>query len=230
MIELPQSDGSTQRARRRGAQPPADPRGRGRARRRLGIDGVSMEDVAGAACVGTGTLYRRFGDRAGLAFALLEEQTRDFQEGLIRGAPPLGPGAPASDRLIAFGAGMIDLLETHSGLMVAAEPSGEGPHSMFATHLAILLREAAPELDARFTAEALLATLAPSHHLRMRTFYSLEQLVQRWGEMVRRSRGDSPSRSAPRRSPRTSCDGSRPGRSPRPPGPGAARRRRSAGR
>ena len=149
-----------------------------------GIEGVSMEDVAKAACVGTGTLYRRFGDRAGLAFALLEEQTRDFQEGLIRGAPPLGPGAPASERLIAFGAGMIDLLETHSGLMVAAEPSGEGPHALLATHVALLVREAAPELDARFTAEALLATLAPSHHLRMRTFYSVEQIVQRWGELV----------------------------------------------
>ena len=58
-----------------------------------------MEDVAKAACVGTGTLYRRFGDRAGLAFALLDEQTRDFQNALIRGAPPLGPGAPASERL-----------------------------------------------------------------------------------------------------------------------------------
>jgi AcrR family transcriptional regulator len=149
-----------------------------------GIEGVSMEDVAKAACVGTGTLYRRFGDRAGLAFALLEEQTRDFQEGLIRGAPPLGPGAPASERLIAFGAGYIELLETHSGLMLAAEPSGEGPHSLLATHLALLLREAAPALDARFIAEALLATLAPSHHLRMRTLYSTEELVARWGEMV----------------------------------------------
>jgi AcrR family transcriptional regulator len=149
-----------------------------------GIEGVSMEDVARAACVGTGTLYRRFGDRAGLAFALLEEQTRDFQEGLIRGAPPLGPGAPASERLVAFGAGYIDLLETHSGLMAAAEPSGEGPHSLFATHLAILLREAAPELDARYTAEALLATLAPSHHLRMRLTYSVEELVERWAGLV----------------------------------------------
>ena len=60
-----------------------------------GIECVSMEDVARAASVGTGTLYRRFGDRAGLAFALLDEQTRDFQNALISGPPPLGPGAPA---------------------------------------------------------------------------------------------------------------------------------------
>ena len=49
-----------------------------------GIEGVSMEDVAKAACVGTGTLYRRFGDRAGLAFALLDEQTRDFQNASMK--------------------------------------------------------------------------------------------------------------------------------------------------
>ena len=64
--------------------------------------------------------------------------------------------------------------------MLAAAPQrreGEGPHSLFATHLAILLREAAPHLDPRFTAEALLATLAPAHHLRMRAGlgYSLER-------------------------------------------------------
>ena len=69
-----------------------------------GIEAVSMDDVARAACVGTGTLYRRFGDRAGLAFALLDEQTRDFQNALLSGPPPLGPGAPARERLKAFGA------------------------------------------------------------------------------------------------------------------------------
>ena len=54
---------------------PARARGRGAQRERIlaaaaelvaerGIDRVSMDDVARAACVGTGTLYRRFGDRA----------------------------------------------------------------------------------------------------------------------------------------------------------------------
>ena len=84
-----------QGARRRGAQPQADPRGRGRARRASAASSaVSMDDVARAACVGTGTLYRRFGDRAGLALALLDEHTRAFQDALIAGPPPLGPGAP----------------------------------------------------------------------------------------------------------------------------------------
>ena len=88
-----------------------------------GIECVSMDAVARAASVGTGTLYRRFGDRAGLAFALLDEQTRDFQNALISGPPPLGPGAPARERLRAFGAGYLELLETHADLMVAAAPT-----------------------------------------------------------------------------------------------------------
>lgn len=154
-----------------------------------GIEAVSMEAVAKAACVGTGTLYRRFGDRAGLAFALLDEQTRTFQDALISGPPPLGPGAPAGERLHAFGIGYLDLLERHSALMTAALATGEkgeGPYSLYATHLAILLREAAPLSDPQFTAEALLATLAPQHHLRVRhgLGWSLDRMRAGWCGMV----------------------------------------------
>jgi AcrR family transcriptional regulator len=154
-----------------------------------GIDQVSMEDVACKAGVGTGTLYRRFGDRAGLALALLDEHTREFQNALIAGPPPLGPGAPASVRLQAFGDGYLELLERHSALLVAAAPAGhegDGPHSLYATHLAILVAEAAPQLDARFTAEALLATLAPAHHLRIRhgLGWPLERLREGWRGLV----------------------------------------------
>ena len=154
-----------------------------------GIEAVSMEAVARAACVGTGTLYRRFGDRAGLAFALLDQQTREFQDALISGPPPLGPGAPARERLRAFGAGYLDLLERHAALMVAAAPGGregEGPTSLYTTHLALLLREAAPLLDPQFTAEALLATLSPAHHVKARfgLGWPLERLREGWFGLV----------------------------------------------
>jgi AcrR family transcriptional regulator len=155
-----------------------------------GIECVSMEDVARAAAVGTGTLYRRFGDRAGLALALLDEQARDFQDRLIAGPPPLGPGAPPTERLRAFGDGYLDLLERHGDLLLVAVPpgarEGEGPHVFYATHLAILLREAAPGLDAHFTAEALLATLSPAHHVRTRRGlgWSLDRLRAGWRGLV----------------------------------------------
>lgn len=154
-----------------------------------GIERVSMDDVSRAACVGTGTLYRRFGDRAGLALALLDEQTRTFQDALISGPPPLGPGVAAAERLRAFGGAYLDLLERHAELLTAATPpgrDGEGPHAFYATHLAILLREAAPRLDADFTAQALLATLAPGLHVRARRGmgWPLDRLRRGWDDLV----------------------------------------------
>jgi AcrR family transcriptional regulator len=53
-----------------------------------------MDAVAAEAGVGKGTLFRRFGDRAGLAVALLDERERDLQAAVLSGPPPLGPGAP----------------------------------------------------------------------------------------------------------------------------------------
>lgn len=155
-----------------------------------GIEHVSMDDVARSACVGAGTLYRRFGDRAGLALALLEEQTRDFQDAMIMGPPPLGPGAPAAERLRAFGDGYLDLLERYADLLAVADlPLGRGrrgPHELYATHLAILLRDAAPHLDAEFTALALLATLSPAEHLhaRRRLGWSHDRLRAGWHGLV----------------------------------------------
>jgi AcrR family transcriptional regulator len=64
-----------------------------------GARAVTMEDIARAAGVGKGTLYRRFPDRASIAVALLDEHERALQERLLRGPPPLGPGAPPAERL-----------------------------------------------------------------------------------------------------------------------------------
>jgi AcrR family transcriptional regulator len=86
-----------------------------------GIEQVSMDDVARRAQVGKGTLYRRFGDRANLALALLGEHEAELQEAIIRGAPPLGPGAPPLERLHAFGEAYLDVLELHAPLLAAAE-------------------------------------------------------------------------------------------------------------
>jgi AcrR family transcriptional regulator len=154
-----------------------------------GIEHVSMDDVARAACVGTGTLYRRFGDRAGLALALLDDHTRAFQDALIGGPPPLGPGAPAAERLHAFGDGYLDLLERHADILAVAVPlhrGPQGPDQLNATHLAILLREAAPRLDPEFTAWALLATLHPTRHLQARRGqgWPVERLRAGWHALV----------------------------------------------
>ena len=138
-----------------------------------GIDRVSMDDVARAACVGTGTLYRRFGDRAGLTFALLGERHRDFQEQLLHGAPPLGPGASPVERLHAFGRRRIALLDEGEAEMLlttadAGSATLRGPSAAYRMHLAILLRAAAPALDVDYAVDTLVTAFDPYLHLHLR--------------------------------------------------------------
>src|ERR1022692_194902 len=94
--------------------------------REQGAHSITMERLACEAGVGKGTLFRRFGDRAGLFHALLDESERNLQEGFIRGPAPLGPGAPAAERLVAFGHAPLTLTEDRGELLLAAEPLERG--------------------------------------------------------------------------------------------------------
>jgi len=161
-----------------------------------GVSCVSMDDVAEAAGVGKGTLFRRFGSRASLAAAVLSERERDFQEALIRGEPPLGPGAPPAERLAAFGEAMLDILDAHSELMLAAET---GParyaHPAYAVHrlhVTLLLREADPVCDAELLADTLLAGLSAGLYIYLREVREmpLDRLKEGWRETVERTLGD----------------------------------------
>jgi polyketide synthase 12 len=75
-----------------------------------GPDRLTMDGLAERAGLGKGTVFRRFGTRAGIFQALLDDDERDFQQQVLSGPPPLGPGAPALDRLIAYGRARIDFL------------------------------------------------------------------------------------------------------------------------
>lgn len=86
-----------------------------------GVAGLSMAAVAEAAGVGVGTLYRRFGDRSGLAYALIDEREREFQAAFIEGPPPLGPGAPPVERIRAFLHALTDRTAEQLDLLLAAE-------------------------------------------------------------------------------------------------------------
>src|SRR3954451_9661084 len=89
-----------------------------------GVDGVSMDALAAEAGVGKGTLFRRFGDKAGLARALLDERERELQEAILHGPPPLGPDAPPCERLIAFGRAFLEFPDDHRAILVAADAAG----------------------------------------------------------------------------------------------------------
>lgn len=158
-----------------------------------GPTNVSMDEVARAAGVGKGTLFRRFGDRAGLARAVLSTNEAAFQETIIRGAPPLGPGAPPGERLVAFGRAMLALVDANRELLVAAETGGPrkrfrtGPYPSYRLFVSSLLREAAPRLDADYTADALLAPLGAElvTYMREEREMSLEQVAAGFEGLVR---------------------------------------------
>lgn len=167
---------------------------------RDGVACTSMDAIAAEAGVGKGTLFRRFGDRASLARAVLEQEEIAFQDEMIRGAPPLGPGVPAADRLVAFVEGRLDLLERHGDLLAAAEASnGEGGYlrsavwAFYHAHVTLLAREAAPDVDARFVAETVLTALNAELFLHQRRDRGvmLAELKRDWAALVRRLAGDA---------------------------------------
>jgi len=148
---------------------------------------VSMQEVARAAGVGMGTMYRRFGDREGLTFALLGERHRVFQERLLRGEPPLGPGAPPVERLRAFGRERLALLDDGEADMLLTTAKGEsvalrGPSVAYRTHLAVLLRAIAPALDVEYAVDTLVLAFDPRLHLHLRheRGWPLERVQDGW--------------------------------------------------
>jgi AcrR family transcriptional regulator len=128
-----------------------------------GAEGTSIDAVASEAGVGKGTVFRRFGDRSGLFQALSDEHLKSFQDAFIAGPPPLGPGAPPSERLGAFLDGLLDLYDRHLELTLALEKDRwkapiEG-YSTLSMHLESLLEQISPRLDAPITAQLLLNAL-----------------------------------------------------------------------
>jgi AcrR family transcriptional regulator len=158
-----------------------------------GVDCTSMDAIAEAAGVGKGTLFRRFGDRSALVRAVLEETETDFQEGFIRGPAPLGPGAPPADRLVAFGAALLDHTDAHGALLLAAETGAPGirfRHAVYVayrTHVVMLLRASGRHLDVDYTADALLAALGAElvMHQRRGREVALDVLKDGWERYVR---------------------------------------------
>lgn len=107
-------------------------------------ENLTMDALAERACLGKGTVYRRFGTRAGIFQALLEDDEHAFQEQVLAGPPPLGPGADPLDRLIAYGQARIAFLLDHRDIARATLDGGRpvpaGTESpMTRTHIRVLL-------------------------------------------------------------------------------------------
>jgi AcrR family transcriptional regulator len=130
---------------------------------------ISMEQVAVAAGVGKGTVFHRFGSRIGLFEALMVERAHTLHDAMASGEPPLGPGAPPQERILAFLDAVVEMIAWNKGLLAALghavasahKPSDE-PHPIYQLwygHISTLITEARPDLDAEVLTHVLLAPL-----------------------------------------------------------------------
>ena len=158
-----------------------------------GAQGLTMDRLAEHAGVGKGTVFRRFGSRAGLMLTLLSESEAAFQSRFLFGPPPLGPGAPGLERLIAFGAERIAYVMEFGELVLAAENAARGrfeapPAALWHRHIEVLLREEGFEPDPWLMAGSLSATLDPERLLTLVKVHGVtpERLAASWQELVTR--------------------------------------------
>ena len=157
-----------------------------------GADAVTMDDIAAAAGVGKGTVFRRFGSRAGLMMVLLDEDERVSQQAFMFGPPPLGPDAPPLDRLLAFGRDRLRFAHTHHELLSAANRDPQSRYGAAAmvlrTHVRMLLASAGTTGDLDSQTDALLALLEPDYieHQLVERGHTLQTLGDAWESLARK--------------------------------------------
>ncbi len=163
-----------------------------------GVANVCMAEIAKAAGVGKGTLYRRFANKGELCLALMDAQMRDFQDGILARMQRLSAdGVPKLEQLDQFIDALVYFTETHSPLLVEVQREGmllaqdgsasarlQLPH--FWQHMTItgLLKLAVSEgelsknVDVDYIADALLSPLKADifHFQRTVRGFSLERI------------------------------------------------------
>jgi len=161
-----------------------------------GADAVSMDDIAAAAGVGKGTVFRRFGSRAGLMMVLLDEDERASQQAFLFGPPPLGPDAPPLDRLLAFGRDRLRFAHIHHELLSAANRDPQtrygspvnAPYLVLRMHVRMLLTSAGTTGNLDAQTDALLALLDADYveHQLDDAGHTLRTLGDAWESLARK--------------------------------------------
>ncbi len=140
-----------------------------------GVEAVTMKDIAEAAGVGKGTLYRRFPDKGSLCLALVDQAVRKFQAEVLSGFGSAGQGLRPLGRLELFLTRLVEFTEQEAALLKPAKDAGamlgkepyysKGVYDWQKVTMMVLLREVVaagesrPDLDLDYLADALLAPL-----------------------------------------------------------------------
>ncbi|MEV4038654.1 TetR/AcrR family transcriptional regulator [Streptomyces umbrinus] len=166
---------------------------------------VTMADIATAAGVGKGTLFRAFGDRTGLIRALYATRLEPVGSAVEEGPPPLGPDTPPLQRVPALLDALLCFKLDNRHLALALEATGsDSPYQ--AEHYErwhSLLRSALEQIpgltNSDFTAHALLATVRADlvEHLAGQKGVPREDLRKQLANFVAEVLGSGPDK-APR--------------------------------
>jgi AcrR family transcriptional regulator len=157
-----------------------------------GVDAASMHDVAQAAGIGQGTLYRRFPNKATLCEALLAHNLWQFHDAVVARldqdeGPVLGQLRWFVDALLAFVEGNGPLVRAMGDSACGATPEDHYQHPWTLWQrgvMAALLERAAARgeiapTDVEATADVVLAACDPPLYLhqRQQRGYSRERIV-----------------------------------------------------
>src|ERR1700709_357876 len=157
-----------------------------------GTGAITMDDVAAAAGVGKGTLFRRFGSRAGLMIVLLDESEKTQQQAFMFGPPPLGPGAPPLERLLAYGRERLSFVWNHHALLSDAGRDSQtrfnAPSTLHRSHVRMLLAAADTTGDLDTQTDAMTALLDADYvaHLVRDLDRSLDAQGDAWESLARK--------------------------------------------
>lgn len=160
-----------------------------------GVPQVCMADIATAADVGKGTLYRNFANKGELCLALLDAQMTEFQNARLAQMQQMArQDVPAMAQLDDFLDALVYFTDAHLPLLCEAQREGllhdresddlQMPHFWQHMTVSALLKTAvtegdlSPDLDTQYMADAILAPLKADifHFQREVRQFSLERI------------------------------------------------------
>jgi AcrR family transcriptional regulator len=155
----------------------------------LGADAVTMDAIAATAGVGKGTLFRRFGSRAGLFMTLVDEDEKAAQHAYLFGPPPLGPGAAPVQRLVAYGHARLRFVQSHLPLLLSANRDLRirdiGSARLQRTHVRVLLENAGASGNLDVQTDALVGLLDASYVAdQLHGGQTVETMSDLWSELT----------------------------------------------